>query len=303
MNPSASAQNSPPFFGLTNDLIFKLFLERNLDVLSAMLSAVLGEAVIVEAVLNPGLPGAGVADKLMILDVRVRFRDGRRAFVEMQAMASPYSDERFFAYLCREYSSQIGRGQGYSGLSATIGVVWYAHAPRPSCGFHETFRLRGEHTGQLYNDALTLHVLQLGLLPQGSTHAATEAERQLRLWGRLTSAKSREELQALVDEEPTMNDAVSRLMMLSEEPEVARLARQRAEAEYFHQLDLQKIRAEAAAEGEARGRAETLLKLIALRFGPLDPRLELRVREGSESEINRWTDRFLVAASLADLFA
>jgi len=83
-----------PFFGPTNDLIFKLFLERNLDLLSAVLSAVLGEAVTAEAVLNPGLPGDGIADKLMVLDVRARLADGRRAFVEMQAVASQTSAQR-----------------------------------------------------------------------------------------------------------------------------------------------------------------------------------------------------------------
>lgn len=299
-----------PFFGPTNDLIFKLFLERNLDLLSSVLSAVLGEYVVAEAVLNPGLPGDGIADKLMVLDVRARLEDGRRAFVEMQAVATPYSGERFFAYVCREYSSQLGRGQPYSQLTPTIGVVWYGRAPAPEYGFHETFCLRGERTGVRYNSALTLHVLQLGLLPDQAAKCETESQRALRNWGALLAVRSRQELRALVEEEPTMADAASRLMMLSDEPEVARLARARAEAEFFHEMDLRKLRAEGEAEGEARGRAEgearakaeTVLRQITLKFGAPDEGLVRKVREASSSELDRLAERVLFALSAQDLF-
>lgn len=232
----------------------------------------------------------------------------------MQAVGVPYSSERFFAYLCREYSSHLVRGQSYSALMPTIGVVWYANAPEPRYGFHEAFRLRGDRTGELYSSALTLHVLQLGLLSAGTMVPKAEPNRALRLWATLLRAKSRKELDALVQEEPTMSEAVSHLKMLSDDPEVARLARQRAEAEYFHELALRKLREEAEAEGQIRGRAEgeirgraegkaeTVLRLIALKFGPSDPRQEQRVRNASLSELDHWTEKILFAADIQELF-
>jgi len=130
--------------------------------------------------------------------------------------------------------------------------------------------------------------------------------------------KSRQELQALVLEEPTMSDAANRLLMLSEEPEVTRLARARAEAEFFYELDLRKLRAEGEAEGEARGRAEgeargraegearakveTVLRLITLKFGAPSAALEGSVRGASGSELDRLAERILFADSPEELF-
>lgn len=103
-----------------------------------------------------------------------------------------------------------------------------------------------------------------------------------------------------------MSDAVSRLKLLSEDPEIARLARERDEMEYFHELDMRKIREDGEAAGEARGRAEgkaeTVLRLIGLKFGPPEPGVEDRVRAASVSELDRWTERVLFAASSKELF-
>jgi hypothetical protein len=142
----------------TNDLVFKALLERNRAFLDTMLSAVLGRDVEVEEILNPGLPGDDVKDKMMHLDVRARFSDGRRAFIEMQATSPRFVNERFVAYLGREYSSQLRLGAPYADITATIGVVWQVGAPHLEYGFHECFRLRGDRSGEIYTDALALEV-------------------------------------------------------------------------------------------------------------------------------------------------
>lgn len=62
---------------------------------------------------------------------------------------------------------------------------------------------------------MTLLALQLGLLPARPAKGETQAERALRLWGALLRAESQRDLEVLVEEEPGMSDAVSRLMMLA----------------------------------------------------------------------------------------
>jgi predicted transposase YdaD len=62
-------------------------------------------------------------------------------------------------------------------------------------------------------------------------------------------------------------------------------------------------RAEGQAVGQATGRAEMLLKQIRLRFGPLTPADEARVRQATPEEHDLWAERVLTAATLADLFA
>jgi hypothetical protein len=56
------------------------------------------------------------------------------------------------------------------------------------------------------------------------------------------------------------------------------------------------------AEGEAAGRVELLLKLLEVRFGPLDPAQLERVRGAAADDIQRWATRLLAGASLTELF-
>lgn len=226
-------EERPRFLPPTNDLVFKVVLERNRRLLNAMLSAVLAREVEVEEILNPGLPGSGVTDKLMLLDLRVRFSDGARAFVEMQTTSHPFLRERFLAYLCREYASQPKQGMPYTMMTPSIGVVWQAGAPYPEYGFHEVFRFRGDRSGRIYSESLSLHVLQIGLAPKRrpAPGRETESERNVRLCARFLSVKTLEELEELEKEEPSMSDAANTLKTISTDPEVARLAAERAESE------------------------------------------------------------------------
>jgi hypothetical protein len=51
------------------------------------------------------------------------------------------------------------------------------------------------------------------------------------------------------------------------------------------------------------GRAETILRLMTKRFGPLPPETKERVRSATLPELERWTDRILEAKTLAEVFA
>jgi len=55
------------------------------------------------------------------------------------------------------------------------------------------------------------------------------------------------------------------------------------------------------AEGEARGRAETLVKLLTLRFGSVEESAAQRIRSASVAELEQWTDRVLSAPSVAEV--
>jgi predicted transposase/invertase (TIGR01784 family) len=57
--------------------------------------------------------------------------------------------------------------------------------------------------------------------------------------------------------------------------------------------------AEGEARGRAEGKAETLRKLLTLRFGELSETTELRISSASESELDRWVERVLTADTLA----
>jgi len=55
-------------------------------------------------------------------------------------------------------------------------------------------------------------------------------------------------------------------------------------------------------EGRTEGRAETILRQMGKRFGPLPAEIEQRVRSATLPELERWTDRILDAKTLAEVF-
>ncbi len=61
--------------------------------------------------------------------------------------------------------------------------------------------------------------------------------------------------------------------------------------------------ARGEARGEARGRVDALLPLIARRFGPPDAAVRERVRTAPITQLDRWTNRILDAATQDELFA
>ena len=69
-------------------------------------------------------------------------------------------------------------------------------------------------------------------------------------------------------------------------------------------LDAQ-IEAEAKglAEGEAKGRAETLLTLLRLKFNDLPEEAEFRVRSASLAQLDAWAAAILTATTLDELLA
>lgn len=56
-------------------------------------------------------------------------------------------------------------------------------------------------------------------------------------------------------------------------------------------------------EGQTQGKADSLLRLVRRRFGPLPDGVAERLAGATSQDLDRWTDRVLDAATLAELFA
>jgi predicted transposase YdaD len=61
-------------------------------------------------------------------------------------------------------------------------------------------------------------------------------------------------------------------------------------------------RQEGRQEGHQEGEAWMLLRLLRLKFGPLAPEMEERVRSTEADRLLEWSDRVLTAERLADVF-
>ncbi|HZN41167.1 MAG TPA: Rpn family recombination-promoting nuclease/putative transposase [Planctomycetota bacterium] len=64
----------------------------------------------------------------------------------------------------------------------------------------------------------------------------------------------------------------------------------------------EKLKREGILEGEARGRAETVLLLLGKRFGPTPAATVERIRSATTAELECWATRILDATTLAEVF-
>jgi len=62
------------------------------------------------------------------------------------------------------------------------------------------------------------------------------------------------------------------------------------------------LREKALQEGRQEGEARLLLRQLRLKFGPLDPETEERVRSADADRLLAWGERILAAESPQDVF-
>lgn len=111
-------------------------------------------------------------------------------------------------------------------------------------------------------------------------------------------ARDDAELEQLASEDSIMALAKATLEQLSQDPDVRRLAREREDALELYQMDLVASR----AEGEAKGEAKVLLKLLGLRFGPPSEATRARVEAAAVGQLDAWIERVLTADSIDAVF-
>jgi predicted transposase/invertase (TIGR01784 family) len=96
--------------------------------------------------------------------------------------------------------------------------------------------------------------------------------------------------------EPEVKEA---LMTLAEKWKAEGEAKGKAEGEAKGKAEGEaKGKAEGEAKGKAEGKAETLRKLLTLKFGELSEAAASRIASASEAELDRWVERVLSADTL-----
>ena len=62
------------------------------------------------------------------------------------------------------------------------------------------------------------------------------------------------------------------------------------------------LRAEGRLEGRLEARRESLLELLEIKFGRVDPAVRVRVEQAPLEKLTAWMRRFVVAATLEEVF-
>jgi predicted transposase/invertase (TIGR01784 family) len=110
------------------DCVFKALLgsEENRNLLVHFLNAILGAdlaAPVVDVdILNPYNEKDFDGDKLSVVDVKARDREGRQFQAEIQMRAYPHLQQRMSFTWCDLHQSQLGEGDGYALLRPTYSI-------------------------------------------------------------------------------------------------------------------------------------------------------------------------------------
>jgi predicted transposase/invertase (TIGR01784 family) len=297
----------------TLDIVFKLMLCREPELLRDMLEAILARPVRSSAILNPGIDGGLPRDKHVDLDLRTVLDDGSRADVEMQRRVRPALVRRLVFYGARGYADQLARGDDYARLTPNAVITWLAEPLRnPTLDrLHSIFELRERHTHSLFSDHLAFHLLQLPSLSSLSQPPATGYAAQVERWARFFTARDEATLGRLAAEDPIMRLATQALEALSQDPETRRRVRYRAHELKLHQIDLDASREQGLEKGLEKGRregrraglAEVLLKQLRQRFGRPPAAVQACVRTATVKQLETWLGRVVTAQSLDELLA
>jgi predicted transposase/invertase (TIGR01784 family) len=240
-----------PLLPLKSDLIFKMVFgdHRNVDILRAFLVAALkmpDEEFETIEILNPYLELDHPNEKLGILDVRLRTKQGKRLIIEIQCRGVLCMQERVTFYTGKNLTSQITSGQAYEELRKTITIAILDYNLLPDgARYHHKFKLYDPVNDTLFTDVIEIHTLELLKLPHGQNANAKEEE--LLNWLRLIKAEKKEEVEMLATKSPEMRKTVGILKKLSADERTRMLyeAREMAERDELSRIE------GARAEGEA----------------------------------------------------
>ena len=146
------------------DLAFKkLFgVEENKDLLMSLINSIVSneDQVIDVTILNPYNVQNFGDDKLSILDIKAKNRDGKLYNIEMQITDQDDYDKRALYYWGKLYTSQLKKSSRYSELSKAIGIHILNFSCIDSEKYHNVFVIKEKESNIEYFKDLELHTIE-----------------------------------------------------------------------------------------------------------------------------------------------
>lgn len=162
------------------DIAFKKIfgVEENKDLLISLINAIVSEEDQVSdlALLNPYNPRHFRNDKLSILDIKARGKEGKKFNIEIQLADEANYDKRALYYWAKLYTEQLEKSSAYYKLAKTVGIHILNFTSIVGVSkYHNTFHITEKETGVPFFKDLELHTIEL----KKFTGAASEEIQQL----------------------------------------------------------------------------------------------------------------------------
>lgn len=234
---------------LTNDYMFKAFLQRNKKALSGLICALLrlnSNEIKSISIMNPIELGDTIIDKLMILDIKLILNNERIINIEMQVDNLGDWEERSLTYLCKAFN-QLNTGDDYRQALATIqvGILDFTPNGFPPKLFMK-YNMINSETNHIYSDKLTILMLQLNQLGNPEDEKTMP---DLYYWVQLFRASTWEEISMLAEKNEAIKDSIITLKQLSEDEKI----RMQCEARERYRRDLSSATQQGISDGVKQG--------------------------------------------------
>jgi predicted transposase/invertase (TIGR01784 family) len=207
-------------YGMTNDYMFKIVLESNLNILKSLICSLL-HLVVSDAITihveNPITPGASVGEKGFILDIKVLMNGKIIINLEMQLTNLGNWIDRSLDYLCRSYDNLL-KGQDYAETKEAIHIGFLDFTlfdAKPE--FYATYKMMNVKNSNIYSDKFTLSVVDLSKI-----ELATEEDKAYGIdeWAKLFKATTWEELKTMASQNAIFDNVAQAMFMYSSDPNV-----------------------------------------------------------------------------------
>ena len=229
-------------YPFTNDYMFRAILQKDKQVLKALIAALLylkKESIHDVVITNPIELGAAISDKDFIWDIRVNLNNAQLIDLEMQ-MSNEYNwPERSISYAARSFD-QLNSGEEYKEVLPvhSIGFLNFTlFEDQPE--FFATYELRNKKTGHLYSSKFSIHVLDLTRIDLAT---AEDQNYEIDRWAKLFKAKTWEELRMIAKNNPDLLQASNDLYTVNADEIIRQQARARADAEFWERNKNAKIK-------------------------------------------------------------
>ncbi len=218
-------------FRVNNDYLFRALLQTDNDVLKALIASLFHwktEEITSADIENPIQLGERLNKKLYILDIKVLLNNRYTVNLEMQIINENNWPERSLCYLCRVFD-HLNRGDAYTDVKPACQIGFTDFSPFPDHReFYDTYLLTSSKNQNIYTDKFKISVVDLSHI-----ELADEDDKAFHLddWAKMFKAKTWEELRMLAEKNPAIDEAVTKIHMLTEEEMIRQ--QMESEEEYY----------------------------------------------------------------------
>lgn len=256
------------------DIVFKKVFgsEENKPVLIDFIQPIIGETIAEVELLNPYSRREALDDKLSILDIKARLKDGRIVHIEMQMLVRMIYVPRAIYYWSATFSRQLKEGKDYTELKPVISIHILNEILFPEfAGYHRKFSIRSEDSANAkLTNLFALHTIELPKFLM----RAEELTNPLEQWCYFLIHGEDLEPRAIPEQlrRPPIEQAVEVIEIMSHDPKERELYEDRLKARLDASANKKASFTEGKqlglSEGKQLGLLEGIEMGLSVKFGP-----------------------------------